>query len=327
MTRQHGIRHKPEAAREPVAVDVELAIALTNPHAFEPHVAERLDDMRIGPIGGGDELRGLRKLRRPAPQPRPEPGHVGPCGLFEHVRHARAGLPGRRRARQQQRPAARDHRALPAHVEAVLDQRLQAACAGDTRQRPARKRQQQLACAAAENQRAEIEQQPAFVVFEQQRAGCVSATMRVATRCVTFGCRNTASRSAAAGVGIAAAPCRQICPPARGLSSTIATVAPLRAAARAADSPAGPRRRSRRRRSVVPVSSRALHLHAVAAQRLAGQPASAIDRHPALLANAHPAKRRTRRTRARHARRVVAARRDGGRDVAPSATVSARPSR
>ena len=224
MTRQHGIRHKPEAAREPVAVDVELAIALTNPHAFEPHVAERLDDMRIGPIGGGDELRGLRKLRRPAP-PRPEPGHVGPCGLFEHVRHARAGLPGRRRARQQQRPAARDHRALPAHVEAVLDQRLQAACAGDTRQRPARKRQQQLACAAAENQRAEIEQQPAFVVFEQQRAGCVSATMRVATRCVTFGCRNTASRSAAAGVGIAAAPCRQICPPARGLSSTIATVA------------------------------------------------------------------------------------------------------
>ncbi len=82
----------------------------------------------------------------------------------------RAAGTGRRR--QQQRPATRQHNALPAHGQAAFDQRLQRACAGDTGQGPAGKRQQQLARAGAENQRVKSLYPRPLRVFQQQ---CVRA--------------------------------------------------------------------------------------------------------------------------------------------------------
>ena len=88
--------------------------------------------------------------------------------LFDDRAHVRAAPPGRRRRREQQRPAARDHDALAIDRHAALEQRLQAARAGDARQRPAVERQQTLARAGRQDQLRVFDAGGRVAGFEQQ---------------------------------------------------------------------------------------------------------------------------------------------------------------
>ncbi|EES42576.1 hypothetical protein BMAPRL20_1453 [Burkholderia mallei PRL-20] len=135
----------------------------------------RLAHDRARQIARADEAarepRGLRELRRRRRERQREARERAGRRLLDErddprARRARGGERG-----DQKRAAARDHDTLAAHRRAALDERLQAARARHAGQRPAGKRQQQLARAAAQNQLPVAEHERALLVLDEQRAG------------------------------------------------------------------------------------------------------------------------------------------------------------
>ena len=310
QARELRVRHEAVADRREVAGDLEARGAVGQDHALEPAAAARLRHPDARAVGRVEEGRrdtappreACRESRR-APRVNRASDAIPACSatsatstpFFASVAAtgsssgARSGDDGR----------------APGELRAGLRHRLRAARAHDARQRPARKRKEELARAGRENEAPRADdaeprrrlgrELPAAVLARpRRRPPRRSARPRPSARAARARDARRRERPRPRGAGRSVRP-------ATGASSSTTVRAPLSAARHAAATPAGPApttATSHASASVPPAGSGTgnaglplrLDAHAVAHDLHAGAPVRhAVDRDAALEADAHRA--------------------------------------